>query len=137
MGQRISDSIFIDTSFIIGLINERDTYHIHAHHLVKQYHGQLFTTTDAVLLEVGNGLAKRFKSQGVEIIHHFLNSPDTTVVPLTPILFKDALVLYETHQDKEWGLVDCLSFVVMRKMNIMNVLGFDRHFSQAGFCQLL
>jgi len=24
----------------------------------------------------------------------------------------------------------------MRKMNIMNVLSFDQHFSQAGFCQL-
>jgi len=41
--------------------------------------------------------------------------------------------MYETHQDKTWGLVDCLSFVVMRQHRISVALTFDRHFIQAGF----
>ncbi len=32
-----------------------------------------------------------------------------------------------------WGLVDCLSFVVMKQHQISVVLSFDRHFIQAGF----
>ena len=41
--------------------------------------------------------------------------------------------MYEIHQDKTWGLVDCLSFVVMENQQISIALAFDRHFVQAGF----
>jgi predicted nucleic acid-binding protein len=39
----------------------------------------------------------------------------------------------ERRQDKQWGLVDCISFVVMREMNLTEALSFDQHFAQAGF----
>ncbi len=39
--------------------------------------------------------------------------------------------------DKEWGLVDCVSFVVMREHGIEAALTTDRHFIQAGFRALL
>jgi len=35
--------------------------------------------------------------------------------------------------DKEWGLVDCLSFVIMRERGITEALTPDRHFTRAGF----
>ncbi len=41
--------------------------------------------------------------------------------------------MYQSYDDKTWGLVDCLSFVVMKQMNLTTVLGFDQHFVQAGF----
>jgi predicted nucleic acid-binding protein len=41
--------------------------------------------------------------------------------------------MFEQYADKTWGLVDCVSFLVMREMKITAVLGFDRHFVQAGF----
>jgi uncharacterized protein len=81
-------------------------------------------------LEVGNALAKRFRVQGTEIIHYFLNSSDATVVHLNSLLFKRGLDLYESHDDKTWGLVDCVSFVVMREMEIEDALTFDKHFTQ-------
>lgn len=37
------------------------------------------------------------------------------------------------YQDKEWGLVDCISFVVMWEAGVTQVLTFDQHFAQAGF----
>jgi uncharacterized protein len=104
--------------------------------LWRNAEGYPFVTTDAVLLEVGNALAKRFRTQGTEIIHYFLNSSDATVVHLNPLLFKRGLDLYESHDDKTWGLVDCVSFVVMREMEIEDALTFDRHFTQAGFRRL-
>lgn len=136
MGKKPSNAIFIDTSFIIGLINEQDDHHIEAQNLAKQYQNYHTITTDAILLELGNALAKRFRIQSVTIIHYFLDSPNVTVISLDPFLFKRALAFYQNHQDKSWGLVDCLSFVIMKEMNIINVLTFDRHFTQAGFHQL-
>jgi len=45
--------------------------------------------------------------------------------------------IYKSYQDKSWSIVDCISFVVMRDMEIINALTFDRHFEQAGFHILL
>jgi uncharacterized protein len=44
-----------------------------------------------------------------------------------------ALNLYAKYQDKTWGLVDCISFVVMEEQKISVALAFDRYFIQAGF----
>ncbi len=35
--------------------------------------------------------------------------------------------------DKDWSLVDCLSFEVMKSRGITYALAFDHHFEQAGF----
>ena len=39
--------------------------------------------------------------------------------------------------DKEWGLIDCVSFVVMEYRGITEALTSDAHFEQAGFQALL
>ncbi len=41
------------------------------------------------------------------------------------------------YQDKAWGLVDCISFGVMRKAGVTAALTFDQHFVQAGFQALM
>lgn len=128
--------IFIDTGFVIALINTRDTYHQTAQQLSEQYSSFPFITTDAVLLEIGNALAKSFKPQGIEVIQYFSESPEVTVVHSNAVLFQQAFNLYQTYIDKSWGLVDCLSFTVMKEMQITDALTFDHHFSQAGFRQL-
>ncbi|MFM6264927.1 MAG: PIN domain-containing protein, partial [Dolichospermum sp.] len=41
------------------------------------------------------------------------------------------------REDKEWGLVDCISFIVMQDRGISDALTTDIHFQQAGFRALL
>jgi len=48
-----------------------------------------------------------------------------------------AFKLYRDRMDKEWGLVDCVSFVVMSDREITDALTTDIHFQQAGFRALL
>ena len=43
--------------------------------------------TDAVLLEIGNALARSYKQEAVEIIDQFLAAEEVEVVHLTPRLF--------------------------------------------------
>jgi len=52
-------------------------------------------------------------------------------------LFADGFGLYQGRPDKEWGLVDCVTFVVMKKRGITEALTADEHFEQAGFQALL
>ena len=126
-------TIFIDTSFIIALINERDQYHTQALYLSDRYIDQAVVITDAVLLEIANSLARRYKNEAIEVIEQFLDSEDVEVIRLTPEIFDRAFELYKTRPDKEWGLVDCVSFIVMQDLHIQEVLTFDQHFAQAGF----
>ncbi|MEO6808410.1 MAG: PIN domain-containing protein [Isosphaeraceae bacterium] len=127
--------IFVDTLFVIALVNSRDQYHARAAALADQYDGHPLLITDAVLLEIGNALARNHKREAIEIIEQFLGSESNgiDVVRLTPELFAQAVDLYRSFQDKAWGLVDCVSFVVMRHAGITDALTFDRYFAQAGF----
>jgi predicted nucleic acid-binding protein len=133
----VSKTIFVDTLYVVALINQRDQYHPRAAELADRYEGQRFLTTDAVLVEIGNALARNYKEQAIEVIEHFLNSEDVELIRTTPELFAKAFDLYKTHRDKEWGLTDCISFVVMRQAGLGGALTFDRHFVQAGFQALM
>lgn len=133
----MSPKTFIDTLFVVALINQRDQYHERAADLSASYEGRQFLITDVVLLEIGNALARKYRQHAVQVIEDFLSSQDVEIVRLSPGLFDEAFALYKAHEDKEWGLIDCVSFVVMRQAEIQDALTFDQHFVQAGFRALM
>ncbi|RME40592.1 MAG: PIN domain-containing protein [Caldilineae bacterium] len=125
--------IFVDTSFVIALINQRDQYHPLAVLLANEFENHPLLTSEVVLLEIGNALARKYKQEAITVIEAFLHAEDVTIIPLTHSLFEQGFALYKQYQDKTWSLVDCTSMVIMRKENVRRVLTFDKHFSQAGF----
>ena len=129
----MSIRIFIDTLFVVAQINQRDQYHEKASELAEQYEGYPLLVTDAVLLEIGNALSRNYKKEAVEVIENFLKSDEVKVIHLTPQLFDKAFEEYKKYDDKEWGVIDCISFVVMRQEGVSQALTFDHHFEQAGF----
>ena len=128
---------FIDTSFVVALINQRDQYHVQAVELASQFDKRSLVTTDAVPLEIGNALARNFKEASIQIIEYFLTSDEVEIIPLNTQLFAQAFELYRSRLDKSWGLIDCVSFVVMRDFGLSESLTADKHFEQAGFAVLL
>ena len=50
---------------------------------------------------------------------------------------EQAWQLFSQRLDKNWSLVDCSSFIVMRQYSIQEALTTDHHFEQAGFICLL
>lgn len=129
--------IFIDTLFVVALVNRRDTYHNQATHLSHILSGQPLLTTDTVLLEIGNALSRHHKLEAVAIIDHFLTSPQIEVMRMDSDIFAQALMIYRNYSDKSWGLIDCISFAVMQNRGINDALTFDQHFVQAGFNALM
>ncbi|MBC8030903.1 MAG: type II toxin-antitoxin system VapC family toxin [Pyrinomonadaceae bacterium] len=128
---------FVDTSFVVALVNKKDQNHSFASGLAERFAGPGIVTTDAILLEIGNALSRNFKRESVEIIEHFLTSDDVKVIHIHPPLFRKAFDLYKSHFDKQWGLIDCVSFVVMKELAIIDALTADKHFEQAGFNVLI
>lgn len=59
---------------VIGLINDRDQYHKRATDMSKRYENSPVLITDAVLLEIGNALARSHRSEAGDTIEYFLTS---------------------------------------------------------------
>jgi predicted nucleic acid-binding protein len=106
------DRVFVDTSFVLALINEHDQYHDQAEALSFKFEQSFLITTVAVLLEIGNALAKDFRKEANALLKLLRNSNRVEVVTIDERLFDKALEIYEKYHDKTWGLVDCISFIV-------------------------
>lgn len=129
--------IFIDTGYILALINTADEYHEQASTIASEMRGP-FVTTEAVLTEIGNALAKlRWRTIAVSTLEDLRSDPDIEVVSISPELFDRAVKLYSSRMDKEWGITDCISFIVMEEQGVTTALTTDDHFRQAGFQALL
>ncbi len=90
------------------------------------------------MLEIGNSLSKqKYRAAAIQLLESLETDPDVEVVLLTNSLYKLAFNLFKQRKDKEWGLVDCVSFIVMQDRKITDALTTDIHFQQAGFRVLL
>lgn len=133
----MSETFFMDTAFLLAVIDTSDRHHVEAAECYRKLVSRKrpVVTTEAVLIEIGNGLSKLKWRQAA---HKWITGIEKsrtvfTVVPASSGLLAKAVRLYGERPDKEWGLTDCLSFVVMTERNIGKALTLDRHFEQAGF----
>jgi len=125
--------IFVDTSYFLALVNSRDEFHKPASILADQIEAKLITT-EAVLTEIGNALTKsQWRELAVVTLNDLRDDEDVEILSITPQLFSKALKFYSSRMDKEWGLTDCISFVVMKEREFTDALTTDHHFEQAGF----
>ena len=130
--------IFLDTCGVLALVNKRDALHEHAVRINSQLLLEKvnFYITDYILVEVGNALAKN-KKLAITTIDYLQNSDDIRFVKITNEILHQAIELYKKYTDKEWGLTDASSFVVMKKLKIEEAFTNDYHFKQYGFKILL
>lgn len=136
----IANEVFLDTAYAIALASARDDYHRAAVRLAKSLQTQQtrLVTTRAVLIEIGNALSKeRYRSAAVRLLIALEADPFVEIVPLSDELYIQSLEFFQDRPDKEWGLTDCISFVVMSHRGITEALTADSHFKQAGFRVLL
>jgi len=132
--------VFLDTAYAIALSVPNDLFHKQAIFLADQLEaaGTRLVTTRAVMLEIGNALSKlRYRRAAVRLLQSLELDPSVKVIPLSEPLYERAFTLYRGRLDKEWGLIDCVSFVVMQDHGIVAALTTDEHFRQMGFRVLL
>ncbi|NMG60602.1 PIN domain-containing protein [Geitlerinema sp. P-1104] len=136
----IMTEVFLDTSFAIALSSVTDKNHARAVEIANQIESNStrLVTTQAILLEIGNALSKqRYRAAAIQLLESLETDPSVEVVLLTDSLYRLAFNLFKQRGDKEWGLVDCISFIVMQDRGIIDALTADTHFQQAGFRALL
>ena len=134
------DDLLLDTTFAIAITNPNDQYHQSAQRLVRDIRrvNARLTTTRAVILEIGNAFSRqRNRSDAVRFLNSLEHDPRVTLLPVTEEIYHRAFALFAARPDKEWGLVDCISFIVMTERGLTKALTADEHFEQAGFEALL
>jgi hypothetical protein len=136
-----SRKVFVDTSAWIALINTGDALAAQAKQILVRLNQQqiILVTTEFVLLEVADALCKtNLRQKTYAYINGIKQALDVIqIIPLEQSLLDRGWAIYHQYSDKDWGLTDCISFVVMKQEGITEAFTSDKHFEQAGFTKLM
>jgi predicted nucleic acid-binding protein len=141
MAARVLDA-FADTSGWTCWADRRQPFHTLA---VSYYNavwsrGGRIITTSLVLTELTALLTSPVrmpKPAQIQLLSAIRGDPAVEIVFLDAALDAAAWSLGEARPDKDWSLVDCASFELMRRRRLTDALTSDHHFEQAGFVRLL
>jgi predicted nucleic acid-binding protein len=128
--------VFLDTSFLIALSDEKDKNHKRAKTSLKELVGKgtRFIVGKNILNEYLDGVTKRIsKEKAIEELDHILNSKLLLVEPVSEGDWDRAIVYFKKYNDQQIDLTDCLSFALMERLEIKGVLTFDNDFKIHGF----
>ena len=134
------DEVFADSGYWIARACLDDPLHDKANYVAERIGSRRIVTSEMVLAEFLNFMAKHgpyYRMLAVATTREVQNSRAVEIVPHTTEQFWRALDIYELHSDLRWGLVDRISFEIMRGKKILDALAHDRDFQQAGFRALL
>jgi predicted nucleic acid-binding protein len=132
--------VFLDTSYIVALVHVKDPHHERAKSLDAELLREkaLSILHWGVLLEIADGFARTDRrAKGYALLERLETEDRYHISPISEDLLDEALALYRARTDKDWGLTDCISFVLMKHEGVAEALTADIHFRQAGFKALL
>jgi predicted nucleic acid-binding protein len=126
--------VFLDTVGILALWDESDQWHSDADAAFQKLvadHLPMVTTT-LVLYECGNAAARRPYRQHVDRLRRVLLQRDELLIPAEDDM-EQAWTAYHQEPAGSAGIVDHISFVVMRRLGITRAFTNDQHFREQGF----
>ena len=125
--------IFLDTSVIYALADRADPNHLRAKEMFASalQAGEDLLTHSYVLVESAALLQSRL---GLSAALRFLDESQSFRVHwVTPRDHQEAIQLLRERGRRGLSLVDCVSFVVMRRHGVSTYLAFDEDFAREGF----
>lgn len=132
--------IFVDTHYLIAIINRLDQWHQAAILAVSKIGKAKLVITESVLVETLNYFAEfrpEAKRYAAETIESFSANSNVEVIEQTSKVFREGMNFYKSRLDKGYSLTDCISMNVCRELGITEILTHDHHFEQEGFTVLL
>jgi hypothetical protein len=127
-------TVLLDTVGLLALWDQSDQWH----EIAQTSFTELcnvntnFTITSFVLLECANAAARRPYRSTVSRLRQQMERADRLITP-TPEDWQTAWIAYEKGEASSAGMVDHISFVVMRRLGISKAFTNDNHFRAAGF----
>jgi uncharacterized protein len=129
--------VFLDTVGLVALWDARDQWHDASASAFQKVssEGAVAVTTDLVLLECGNALSRTTIRLAVyRLWERLLGENRLIIVERWEI--ENAWREYGMGTVGQAGIVDIISFNIMRRFGIGEAFTNDRHFKTAGFVTL-
>ncbi len=128
------NAVFLDTVGVLALLEPSDQWHEAATRASTSpsLAGLPFATTTLVLLECGNAVARKPYRGRVAAMRREFRDDGSLIVP-TDADLEAAWDAYERGEAGFAGIVDHVSFVVMRRLGLTRAFTNDAHFKAAGF----
>jgi uncharacterized protein len=132
----VSD-VFLDTVGLIAILNRSDQWRASALAAFDSLKAcrRGFVTTELILYEAGNALARTSLRGAVANLREELRDQGR-IVSSADADCESAWQLYRHGQAGQASIVDCVSFVVMRRLSLTDAFTNDQHFVAAGFTTL-
>jgi uncharacterized protein len=130
--------VFADASFWIALRDPRDQFHARsaglARYLLERRRHLLLTPLVFAEVHAQFSRARRTKAQ---LIRDCWSNPAVRIEQTTPADQERAIEILREHEDKSYSFCDAVSFAVMMRLDIRQVVTFDAHFRQYGQFEVL
>lgn len=125
--------IFVDTSGWGNLVDTLQVFHQETRTIYEdaKQEGSRFVTTNYVIAELVALLSNSLRiprSKSIGYIERIKSSSLVEIIHIDENLDATSWELLTTRADKNWSLVDCSSFIVMRENEILEALTTDHHF---------
>ena len=136
------NELLVDTSGWANLIDISQPYHDLAVQIYHDRRSQKYKiiTTNYIICELVALLSSPLripKNKAIAFIQSLKKSPYLQIIHINEMIDSQAWDLLTQREDKNWSLVDCSSFIIMKKHRINEALTNDHHFEQAGLIKLL
>ena len=135
-----ASDVFMDSAGFLALWDAGDEHHEDAVRLQNELVSKRrrFLTTDYVVDETVTLLLVRHShAAAVDFLEAIERSEALYLEWIGAVRFQAASTCFRKHADKEWSFTDCVSFAIMRELQIREAFTTDHHFKQAGFLPLL
>jgi predicted nucleic acid-binding protein len=127
-------SVFVDTSALLAVLHGTDAHHARAARVWRALveRDVDLVSSNYVLIETTALLQSRF---GLDAVRDLAD----TIVPLLRVAFvtedvhASAVAALLAANRRQLSLVDCVSFVTMRRLSVTRAFAFDPHFAEQGF----
>jgi len=127
-------TVFLDTVGLLAVWDESDQWHnaARACYLEMMASRADLVTSSFVMLECGNSAARKPYRSAVSRLRKQMEHGNRLIVP-TLEDWRNAWLAYEHGEADNAGIVDQVSFAIMRRLEIAKAFTNDGHFRAAGF----
>ncbi len=130
----MNGTVFVDASAWVAITNRKDAFHEEALRLFRrllQSKTPLITSTWTAYEALTIVKTRLGYSQAEKLWERIRRPSIVELVAVDERIEAEALELFWQYRDKDWGVVDCASLVVMDEAGCNQAFAFDRHFVEA------
>ena len=132
------ERVFVDSAAYYAYADTDDTNHAAALFAARKLatsQADLFTT-NFVVVETYTLLLNRIGRDIAREVLDRIDAGTTRVVRATEADERRAREILRQYSDKDYSMIDAISFAVMERLHLRLVWTYDAHFTQFGFVQI-